>query len=168
VLGVSDACIATNPSDMCVALRALDATVETVSAGGRTRSIPIGEFHRLPGDTPEVETALELGELVTAVTLPKPIGGMQLYRKVRERASYAFANVTVALVARPDGGIARLAFGGLAHRPWRVEAAEGGTDAASAADIALAGATPTADNAYKLPLARRTLAATLAGAGVGR
>lgn len=168
VLGVSDACIATNPSDMCVALRALDATVETAGAGGRTRSIPIGAFHRLPGDTPELETALEAGELVTAVTLPKPIGGVQLYRKVRERASYAFANVTVALVARPDGGIARLAFGGLAHRPWRVEAAEGGMDADAAADIALAGATPTADNAYKLPLARRTLAATLAGAGVGQ
>lgn len=168
VLGVSDACIATNPSDMCVALRALDATVETAGAGGRTRSIPIGAFHRLPGDTPELETALEAGELVTAVTLPKPIGGVQLYRKVRERASYAFANVTVALVARPDGGIARLAFGGLAHRPWRVEAAEGGMDADGAADIALAGATPTADNAYKLPLARRTLAATLAGVGVGQ
>lgn len=167
VLGVSDACIATNPSDMCVALRALDATVETVGAGGRMRSIPIGEFHRLPGDTPEVETALEAGELVKAVTLPRPIGGVQLYRKVRERASYAFANVTVALVAR-EGEIVRLAFGGLAHKPWRVEAAESGTDADRAADIALAGAAPTADNAYKLPLARRTLAATLAGAGAGQ
>ena len=165
VLGVSDACIATNPSDMCVALRALDATVETVGAGGRTRSIPIGEFHRLPGDTPDIETALEAGELVTAVALPRPLGGVQVYRKVRERASYAFANVTVALVARPDGAIVRLAFGGLAHKPWRVEAAEGLADAELAADIALAGATPTEDNAYKLPLARRTLAATLVQAG---
>lgn len=163
VLGVSDACIATHPSDMCVALRALDAVVETVGAGGKTRSIPIAEFHRLPGDRPDVETALEAGELITAVVLPAPVGGVQLYRKVRERASYAFANVTVALVAR-EGEIVRLAFGGLAMKPWRVEAAEGATDADSAADIALAGATPTADNAYKLPLARRTLAATLAQA----
>ena len=168
VLGASDACIATNPSDMCVALRALDATVETVGAGGRVRSIPIAEFHRLPGDTPDIETALEAGELITAVTLPRPIGGVQLYRKVRERASYAFANVTVALVARLDGAIDRLAFGGLAHRPWGVEGAEGGLDADAAADVALAGARPTADNAYKLPLARRTLAATLAQAGVAR
>jgi len=160
VLGVSDACIATHPSDMCVALRALDATVETVGAGGRTRSIPIAAFHRLPGDRPDIETALEPGELITAVTLPAPLGGVQLYRKVRERASYAFANLTVALVAR-EGQIVRLAFGGLAAKPWRVEAAEGGADPDLAADLALAGATPTEDNAYKLPLARRTLKATL-------
>ncbi|OEO33193.1 molybdopterin dehydrogenase [Devosia insulae DS-56] len=163
VLGVSDACIATHPSDMCVALRALDATVETVGAGGRTRSIPIAAFHRLPGDRPDIETALEPGELITAVTLPAPLGGVQLYRKVRERASYAFANLTVALVAR-EGQIVRLAFGGLAAKPWRVEAAEEGAEADLAADLALAGATPTEDNAYKLPLARRTLKATLAQA----
>lgn len=161
VLGVSDACIATHPSDMCVALRALDAVVETVGAGGRIRSIPIAEFHRLPGDRPDIETVLEAGELVTAVTLPAPVGGVHAYRKVRERASYAFANVTVALVAQ-EGQIVRLAFGGLALKPWRVEAAEGGADADLAADIALSRATPTEDNAYKLPLARRTLAATLA------
>ncbi len=166
VLGVSGACIATHPSDMCVALRALDAVVETVGAGGKTRSIPIAEFHRLPGDTPHIETALEMGELITAVVLPAPVGGVHAYRKVRERASYAFANVTVALVAR-EGEVVRLAFGGLAHKPWRVEAAEGMADADIAADIALAGATPTADNAYKLPLARRTLAATLAQATEG-
>lgn len=163
VLGVSDACIAAHPSDMCVALRALDATVETVGAGGRTRSIPIGAFHRLPEDRPDIETALEPGELITAVTLPAPVGGVQLYRKVRERASYAFANVTVALVAE-EGQIVRLAFGGLALKPWRIEAAEGGADADLAADLALAGATPTEDNAYKLALARRTLKATLAQA----
>lgn len=163
VLGVSDACIASHPSDMCVALRALDATVETVGAGGRARSIPIAAFHRLPGDRPDIETALEPGELITAVTLPAPLGGVQLYRKVRERASYAFANLTVALVAR-EGQIVRLAFGGLAAKPWRVEGAEGGADADLAADLALAGATPTEDNAYKLPLARRTLKATLAQA----
>ena len=161
VLGVSDACIATHPSDMCVALRALDAVVETVGAGGRIRSIPIAQFHRLPGDRPDIETVLEAGELVTSVTLPAPVGGVHAYRKVRERASYAFANVTVALVAQ-EGQIVRLAFGGLALKPWRVEAAEGGADADLAADIALSGATPTEDNAYKLPLARRTLAATLA------
>jgi len=163
VLGVSDACIATHPSDMCVALRALDAVVETVGVGGRARSIPIAEFHRLPGDRPDIETALEPGELITAVVLPAPIGGVHAYRKVRERASYAFANVTVALVAQ-HGQIVRLAFGGLALKPWRVEAAEGGANADLAADIVLAGATPTEDNAYKLPLARRTLAATLAQA----
>ena len=95
VVGVSDACIATHPSDMAVAMRALDATVETVRPDGSTRSIPIAEFHRLPGDTPHIETALEPGELITAVTLPKPVGGTHIYRKVRDRASYAFALVSV-------------------------------------------------------------------------
>ena len=170
ILGASDACIATNPSDMSVALRALDATVETVAAGGRERSIPIADFHRLPGDTPELETAMQPGELITAVTLPKPRGGVQLYRKVRERASYAFANVSLALIAKLDGGrvtIDRLAFGALAHKPWRVEAAEtvfgGGEEARldPIDDLVLAGASPTQDNAYKLPLVRRTLAAAL-------
>jgi len=162
ILGTSDACIATNPSDMCVALRALDATVQTVAAGGKERSIPIAEFHRLPGDTPHIETALEPGELITSVTLPKPVGGVQLYRKVRERASFAFANVSVALIAKPDGTVSRAAFGGLAHKPWRVEAAENGpADANAIADIVLDGAKPTEDNAYKLPLVRRTLAATI-------
>jgi xanthine dehydrogenase YagS FAD-binding subunit len=162
ILGTSDACIATNPSDMCVALRALDAVVQTVAAGGKERSIPIAEFHRLPGDTPHIETALEPGELITSVTLPKPVGGVQLYRKVRERASFAFANVSVALIAKPDGTVSRAAFGGLAHKPWRVEAAENGpADANAIADIVLDGAKPTEDNAYKLPLVRRTLAATI-------
>jgi xanthine dehydrogenase YagS FAD-binding subunit len=171
VIGSSDACIATNPSDMAVALRALDATVETISAGGRERSIPIADFHRLPGDTPHIETTLEPGELITAVTLPKPVGGVQIYRKVRERASYAFATVSVALIAQPNGAgvtVSRAAFGGLAHKPWRVEAAENGPSQADAiADIVLAGATPTEDNAYKLPLARRTLAATIHQASQG-
>jgi len=163
VLGVSESCIATNPSDMCVALRALDAVVEVMSVAG-TRTIPIAGFHRLPEDTPHIEHALQPGELVTAVVLPPPVGGTQLYRKVRDRASYAFANVSVALVARREGGemvVERLAFGGLAPKPWRVEAAEERADAAGIADIALAGARTTADNAYKLPLARRTLAAAL-------
>jgi xanthine dehydrogenase YagS FAD-binding subunit len=91
VVGASEACIATHPSDMAVAMRALDATVETVRPDGATRTIPIAEFHRLPGDTPHIETTLTSGELITAVTLPKPVGGAQVYRKVRDRASYAFA-----------------------------------------------------------------------------
>ena len=165
VLGVSEACIATHPSDMCVALRALDAVVEVEGAGGATRTIPIAEFHRLPGDTPQLETTLAPGELITAVVLPAPLGGKQLYRKVRERASYAFANVSLALVVRVDGGevtVERLAFGGLALKPWRVEAAERGPcDPGAIADIVLAGARPTENNAYKLSLARRLLAAAL-------
>ncbi len=168
VLGTSDACIATHPSDMCVALRALDAVVEIVAKGGTTRAVPIAEFHLLPGDTPHIETSLRPGELITGVTLPRPIGGVQLYRKVRDRASYAFANVSLALIAHSEGGrvvVDRLAFGGLAHKPWRVEAAElGPSEPDAIADIALAGARPTADNSYKLPLARRMLAAALEAA----
>lgn len=163
VLGASEACIATNPSDMCVALRALDASVEVVDVDGRARSIPIAEFHRLPGDTPHIETALQPGELITGVTLPEPLGGVQIYRKARDRASYAFANVSLALIAHFRNGrisVDRLAFGGLALKPWRVERAErGSTDPDEIADIVFAGARPTADNAYKLPLARRMLAA---------
>ncbi|HHY50404.1 MAG TPA: xanthine dehydrogenase family protein subunit M, partial [Alphaproteobacteria bacterium] len=120
VLGTSDACIATHPSDMAVALRVLDATVETVDAVGRARAIPIAEFHRLPGDTPQVETALRSDELITAVTLPPPPGGTHVYRKVRDRASFAFATVSVALIRAADGAL-RVAFGGLAPKPWRVE-----------------------------------------------
>ena len=101
IVGTSTACIATYPGDMAVAMRVLDAEVETVDPQGRTRAIPIADFHRLPGDTPQVETALAPGELVTAVTLPKPLGGMHVYRKVRDRASYAFALVSVAAVIQP-------------------------------------------------------------------
>src|SRR6185369_2628064 len=108
---------------MAVAMRALDATVETVRPDGATRTIPIAEFHRLPGDTPHIETTLQPGELITAVTLPKPVGGRQLYRKVRDRASYAFALVSVAAIVQRDG-TGRIALGGVAHKPWRVEAAE--------------------------------------------
>jgi xanthine dehydrogenase YagS FAD-binding subunit len=163
ILGTSDACIATYPSDMAVAMRALDAVVETLGADGAKRSIPIADFHQLPGDTPEVETALSAGEMITAVTLPKPVGGTHVYRKVRQRASYAFANVSVALVAE-GGAVRRASFGALAAKPWRVEAAEGrGAD--EAADGALAGARTTEHNAYKVTLARRTLQAALAEAG---
>ncbi|MCP1908977.1 MULTISPECIES: FAD binding domain-containing protein [Bradyrhizobium] len=162
VVGVSDACIATHPSDMAVAMRALDAVVETVRPDGTTRSIPIAELHRLPGDSPEIETSLEPGELITAVVLPKPVGGAQAYRKVRDRASYAFALVSVAAIVQRDG-TGRVALGGVAHKPWRVEAAEAELpDGAKAVAARLfADAKPTKDNAYKLPLAERTLAAVL-------
>ncbi|NOG71996.1 xanthine dehydrogenase family protein subunit M [Roseicella sp. DB1501] len=165
VIGASEACIATHPSDMAVAMRALDAVVETVRADGATRRIPIAEFHRLPGETPHVETALEAGELITAVTLPPPLGGHHAYRKVRDRASYAFALVSVAAVVQRDGS-GRVALGGVAHRPWRVEAAEAelprGAKRAMAA--ILDGARPTHENAFKLTLAERTLASVLAEA----
>jgi xanthine dehydrogenase YagS FAD-binding subunit len=165
VIGSSEHCIATNPSDMAVAMRVLDATVETVKPDGATRAISIADFYRLPGDTPHIETVLEKGELITAVTLLKPIGGKQIYRKVRDRASYAFALVSVAAVIQKDG-TGRIALGGVAHKPWRVETAEvelphGSKAAASAI---LAGAKPTHDNAFKLPLAERALAAVLADA----
>lgn len=162
VIGVSDACIATYPGDMAVAMRALDATIETVKPDGATRTIQIADFHRLPGDTPEVETALMPGELVTAVTLPKPLGGTQIYHKVRDRASYSFALISVAAVVQKDGS-GRLAFGGVAHKPWRVEAAEADLPkgAKTVTSQIFAGARPTADNRFKLRLAERTLGAVL-------
>jgi xanthine dehydrogenase YagS FAD-binding subunit len=162
VIGASEACIATHPSDMAVAMRALDATVETVRPDGATRDIPIAELHRLPGDSPEIETTLASGELITAVTLPKPVGGTQAYRKVRDRASYAFALVSVAAIVQRDG-TGRVALGGVAHKPWRVEAAEAELPRGAKAVAArlLADARPTRDNAFKLPLAERTLAAVL-------
>ncbi|RRH81916.1 xanthine dehydrogenase family protein subunit M [Variovorax beijingensis] len=165
VVGTSQACIATHPSDMAVAMRVLDAAVETVRPDGRTRVIPIADFHRLPGNTPHIETALERDELITGVTLPKPIGGTQIYRKVRDRASYAFALVSVAAVVQRDGS-GRVALGGVAHKPWRVEAAEAAMPQGAKAVTArlLAGAQPTHENAFKLPLAERALAAALAQA----
>ena len=175
IVGASDHCIATNPSDMCVALRALDAQVETLRPDGGTRVIPIEDFHRLPGSTPDVETVLQPGELVTAVTLPKPVGGVQIYRKVRDRASYAFALVSVAAIvhAAPGGKItaARLAFGGLALKPWRVPAAEaalvegsGQSAVERAADEVLRGARGFGSNDFKIPLTRRTLRSVVADA----
>ncbi|ACA14864.1 molybdopterin dehydrogenase FAD-binding [Methylobacterium sp. 4-46] len=162
VIGGSEACIATHPGDMAVAMRVLDAAVETVDATGAARTIPIAEFHRLPGDAPERDTTLRPDELITAVTLPRPLGGAQIYRKVRDRASYAFALVSVAAVVQPDGS-GRVAFGGLAHKPWRVEAAEAELPRGAAAVAAgmLSGARPTRDNAFKLRLAERTLGAAL-------
>ncbi|AVS77538.1 molybdopterin dehydrogenase [Paracidovorax avenae] len=162
VLGTSEDCIATHPSDMAVAMRVLDATVETVRADGATRVIPIADFHRLPGNTPHIETTLQPGELITSVTLPAPVGGTHIYRKVRDRASYAFALVSVAAIVQRDG-TGRVALGGVAHKPWRSEAAEAAMPqgAKAVADRLLAGARPTHENAFKLPLAERTLAAAL-------
>ena len=165
VVGASDACIATHPSDMAVALRALDATVETIRPDGSGRKIPIAQLHRLPGDKPNIDTVLMRGELITAVTLPKPVGGTQIYRKVRDRASFAFALISVAAIVHRNG-TGRVALGGVAHKPWRVEAAESEMSHGAKAVTArlLAGARTTRDNAFKLPLVERTLAAVLAEA----
>jgi xanthine dehydrogenase YagS FAD-binding subunit len=173
ILGTSAHCIATHPSDMAVAMRALDAKVETVNRDGETRIIPIAEFHRLPGNTPEIETSLKAGEIITAVALPPPPPGVQVYRKVRDRASYAFALVSVAAIVDSTRGrirSARLAFGGLAHKPWRVAQAEQGLVNASvdtttfntAANAVLEGARGFGGNDFKIPLTRRTLHSVLA------
>ncbi len=165
VIGVSDACIATHPSDMAVAMRVLDAQIETVKPDGSARTIAIADLHRLPGGTPHLETVLEDGELITAVTLPKPIGGAQIYRKVRDRASYAFALVSVAAIVQRDGS-GRVALGGIAPKPWRVEKAEAelSRGAKAATTALLDGARTTNENAFKLPLVERTLGAVLAEA----
>jgi xanthine dehydrogenase YagS FAD-binding subunit len=165
LVGVSDACIATYPSDMAIAMRALDAIVETVLPGGTARTIPIADFHLLPGSTPEVENALQTGELITAVTLPRPIGGTHIYHKVRDRASYAFALVSVGVIVQKDGN-GRVALGGIAPKPWRVEAAEQDMVRGGKTMVAglLAGAKPTKDNEFKLRLVERTLSAVLAEA----
>jgi xanthine dehydrogenase YagS FAD-binding subunit len=172
ILGGSDQCIATHPSDMAVAMRALDASVEVIDPQGKTRVIPIAEFHRLPGNTPQIETDLRTGEVITAVTLPPPPPGRQMYRKVRDRASYAFALVSVAAVVDTANGrirSARIALGGVAPRPWRVERAEEAMTGAAvsaetfdaAATALLEGARGYGDNDFKIPLARRTVRAVL-------
>jgi xanthine dehydrogenase YagS FAD-binding subunit len=162
ILGESPSCIATHPSDMCVALSALDAQVETLSANGRTRKIPIGDFHTLPGTTPEKETVLNRGEFITAVTLPPPPPGGQAYRKIRDRASYAFALISVAVAGK------QVALGGVAHKPWRATKAEAalksGAAPLAAADAELAGARGYGQNDYKIPLTRRMVVRTLAQA----
>jgi xanthine dehydrogenase YagS FAD-binding subunit len=180
VVGTSDQCIATHPSDMAVAMRLLDAQVETLLPNGSRRVIPIADFHTLPGSSPHIESSLQMGELITAVTLPAPLPGQHIYRKVRDRASYAFALVSVAAVVdAPDGRVrsVRLAFGGLAPKPWRVTAAERALDGVTlnrpkghasadaaiekAADLVLAGAKGSGHNDFKIPLLRRTLRAVL-------
>lgn len=162
VVGVSDACIATHPSDMAVAMRALDAVVETVMPDGSKRMIAIEDFHRLPGDTPHVETVLEHGEIITAVVLPPPVGGRQVYRKVRDRASYAFALVSVGVVIHPDG-TGRVALGGVAHKPWRLAEAEAELPqgATAVASVLFSGARPTEQNRFKLDLVERVLSAVI-------
>jgi xanthine dehydrogenase YagS FAD-binding subunit len=171
VIGHSPACVATHPSDMAVALAALGATVQTQGPAGE-RSLPMPGLHRLPGDAPERDTILEPGELITAVTLPPPLAGRERYRKVRERASFEFALVSIAAVLDvADGSVrdCRLALGGLAHVPWRAERAEAAlrgkpaTEAAfaAAADAELEQARPLRDNAFKVPLARNLIVRTL-------
>jgi xanthine dehydrogenase YagS FAD-binding subunit len=174
ILGASEHCIATHPSDMAVALAALEAVVEVIGPDGE-REIPIGDFHRLPGATPEVETELRAGELITAVWLPPlPFAWRSHYLKVRDRQSFAFALVSVAAALDLDGagGIrqARLALGGVAHKPWRVPEAERALVGqrpeagafARAADALLHGARPYRDNAFKVELARRSVVRALA------
>lgn len=169
ILGTSDACIAQHPSDMAVAMRLLDATIETVKADGSTRKIDVKDFYCLPKDTPHIENVLESGELITHVVLPAPIKGMHTYDKVRDRASYAFALVSCAAVIDVDdsGNLAtvRLAFGGIGTQPWRNEAVEalltdtdGNDDVITqAADLLLKDAKGSGQNDFKIPLTRRLL-----------
>ena len=169
ILGTSDACIAQHPSDMAVAMRLLDATLETVKADGSTRNIAIKDFYCLPKDTPHIENVLESGELITHIVMPAPIKGMHTYDKVRDRASYAFALVSCAAVIDSDdnGNLAtvRLAFGGIGTQPWRNEAVERlltnttGDDATigQAADLLLQDAKGHGQNDFKIPLTRRLL-----------
>ena len=180
VLGWSEHCIATHPSDFCVPLAALDAVVEVEGPAGR-RDIPLEGFHLLPGNTPERETALEHGELITAVRLPAEaarFAGHARYLKVRERTSYAFAVVSAAAALRLEGGLvaeARVALGGVALKPWRARAAEAELAGARpdpaafrrAAEAALADARPSGDNAFKIELARRIVVRALALAAAG-
>lgn len=172
VLGCSDKCIATHPSDMAVAMRVLDARVEIETRDGESRTMSLDELYRLPGDTPERETALEPGDLIRAAVLPAPVDGRQVYRKVRDRASYAFALVSVAAVVACENGTikrADLAFGGLAPMPWRdreVEKALVGEKPSSAAfenaaDLLVREAAGHGSNDFKIPLARKTLISVL-------
>jgi len=165
IVGVSEACIATYPGDMAVALRVLGATVETIRPDGATRAFPLEELHRLPGTKPDIETTLVHGEIITGVVLPPPTAGAHLYRKVRDRASYAFALVSVAAIVQRDG-TGRIAVGGIAPRPWANAAADATLPQGAAAVSAalLAGATTKPDNAFKVKLLERTIASVLAEA----
>jgi len=172
VLGTSDACIAAHPSDMAVAMTALDARIEIVGPSGTTRVIPISELHRLPGKTPQIDNSLANGEMIVAVVLPPPPAGKQVYRKVRDRASYAFALVSVAAIVDSAAGRirdARIAMGGIAPKPWRLNETEQMLQAAlasdrtfsQAADAAMTNARGFGQNDFKMPLAIRTLRVTL-------
>ena len=172
ILGASPACVATHPSDMCVALAAYDAILHLKGSNGE-RTLPLTEFHQLPGDHPEVETSLQAGELITGVEIrPFSFSMRSTYRKVRDRASYAFALVSVAAAIEIDNGMVkdvRLALGGVAHKPWRAwtaEAALKGQPATeesfrAAAEVELAAAKPLRDNAFKIELAKRLITAVL-------
>ncbi|WP_314177887.1 FAD binding domain-containing protein [Streptomyces winkii] len=175
ILGTSHSCIATHPSDMAVALAALAAEIELLDAEQAVRRVPVTDFHRLPGDTPHIETVLRPGEMITGVLLPAPPPGRQIYRKVRDRASYEFALVSVAAVLSTEDGTigqARVAFGGVAHKPWRsVEAEDALTGRPAtmatyraAAEAAMQNAVGQGQNDFKIELARRTLIRTLAQA----
>jgi xanthine dehydrogenase YagS FAD-binding subunit len=178
ILGTSEACIATHPSDLCVALAALEAIVHVAGPAG-TRTIAFSDFHRLPGDTPQRDTNLEPAEIITAIELPpKGFGANYSYLKIRDRLSYAFALVSVAAALELDGDTineARLALGGVAHKPWRVTAAEAAlrgqrADAgafAQAADRVLQGAKGYGHNNFKIGLARRAIVRTLSQAARG-
>lgn len=172
ILGASPSCVATHPSDMCVALAAMDAVIHLRGRTGE-RVVPLTEFHRLPGDTPHIETVLEPGELIVAVELPaQPFARRSTYRKVRDRASYAFALVSVAAALDVEGGLVRdvrLVLGGVAHKPWRALRAEASlrgkpataANFRAAAEAELAEAKPLRDNAFKVELAARTITAVL-------
>jgi xanthine dehydrogenase YagS FAD-binding subunit len=172
VLGTSDQCIATNPSDMCVALAALEATIHVQGPRGK-RAVPFGDFHLLPGKTPNRETVLESGDLITHVTLPPPVAGSkQVYLKLRDRASYEFALASAAVVLTLAGGKvtrARIALGGVGTKPWRSPEAEAAlvgqsADAASfrrAGEAAMHGARPQSENGFKIELAKRCVAHAL-------
>lgn len=174
ILGASQHCVAVHPSDLAVALTALDAVVHVEGPGG-PRDIPVTELYRLPGEQPDRDTVLEHGELITAVSLPDlPIAARSAYRKVRDRASFAFALISVAAAVRVDDGViteARVAFGGVAHKPWRATRTEEALRGAplsrrafrEAADAELAEARPLRDNGFKVPMARNALVATLRG-----
>jgi xanthine dehydrogenase YagS FAD-binding subunit len=172
ILGTSDRCIATHPSDMCVAMAALEAVIHVEGPKGK-RTIAFADFHKLPGETPQIENALEPGELVTHVVLPKPVeGAKSTYLKLRDRASYEFALASAAVVARVEGGhirYIRVAMGGVGTKPWRSHEAEAAlmgkpANAATfkaAAEAALAKAKPQKDNAFKVELARCCLVRSL-------
>ncbi|WP_322886096.1 xanthine dehydrogenase family protein subunit M (plasmid) [Sinorhizobium medicae] len=175
VIGASDSCIAVHPSDMAVAMAVLDARVETVSPGGETRSIPLGDLYLLPGTTADQETVLAHGEMITGVTLPPPPAGRQVYRKVRDRASYAFALVSVAAIIDTSGNrvrSARVAMGGVAPKPWRAPEVESRLAGSALSDQALSEAAEAAlpeavghgGNDFKIRLAKRTVRYTLAAA----
>lgn len=180
ILGTSNACIAQHPSDMAVAMRLLDATIETLQADGTSRQIPIKDFYCLPKDTPNIETVLETGELITHIVLPAPVKGMHTYDKVRDRASYAFALVSCAAVINVNNQgkleTVRLAFGGIGTKPWRNEAVEAlliGTDGnvdiiSQAADLLLKDAKGNGQNDFKIPLTRRLLKQVIERALTGK